>query len=303
MKKVLVTGANGWIGKNVLQPLLEKGYEVHATSTKVVDSSNQYQWHNVNLLHFQDIKEVMKQVKPTHLLHLAWEATPGQYWMSKDNYQWVQSSIELISHFVDHGGQRVVVAGTCAEYDWDYGYLTEETTPCSYKTPYAASKNALRLLVHSFSELVGLSYGWGRVFFLYGPNEHPRRLVPSVISSILHKEEILCTHGEQYRDFLHVKDVANAFVALLESDIQGTVNIASGQPVQVKELILKIAQKLGYHQPIQFGAIPYPENESTFMAANAERLRHIVGFSPKHTLDSGIEESIQWWKNNDSNPF
>ena len=135
-------------------------------------------------------------------------------------------------------------------------------------------------------------------FFLYGPEEHPTRLVSSVITPLLKNREALCTHGEQYRDFLHVQDVADAFVALLESNIQGRVNIASGHSIQVKELIDKIANKLGKPELVKLGAIPFSEQEPLFIGANTKLLREEVKWSPKFDLDTGIDQTISWWEKN-----
>lgn len=296
-KRVLVTGGNGWIGSFAIENLIEKGYEVHVVSRKKGNTENT-KWYTTDLFECNDIDYMMKTIKPTHLLHFAWEAVPGQCWKSTNNYLWVQSSLELIRSFALYGGQRVVMAGTCAEYDWNYGYLSEDVTPCSNKTPYSASKNAMRQLLSSFSETVGISSAWGRIFFVYGPREHPARLVSSVIGSLLKGKEALCTDGYQYRDFLHVADVGNAFVSLLESDIQGTVNIASGHSVQVRDIVLRISEKLGKTDLIRFGTIPFTENEPLFIGAATERLKKEVAWSPKYNLDSGLENTIAWWKQN-----
>ncbi|USK57220.1 NAD(P)-dependent oxidoreductase [Cytobacillus solani] len=299
MKRILVTGGSGFVGSHVLNLLADGGFEVHVISSRTGFSlDNQWQWHQVNLLDFQQVESLIKKIKPTYLLHLAWgEMAPGKVYKSKDNYLWVQISLALIQNFIQYGGQRLVMAGSLAEYDYSYGYLLEDITPSSYQTPYAASKNALRLLVQSLSEKTGLSSCWGRITFIYGPGEHPKRLIPSVIISLLKDEEALCTHGEQFRDYLHVYDAARALVLLLESDIQGTINIASGQSVQVKEIVLKIAQKLGKPHLVRLGAIPFPDSEPLFIQASTEYLTNKVRWKPDFDLDSGLEDSISWWKN------
>lgn len=295
MKRVLVTGGNGWIGSFAIKSLLEKGYEVHAITRKIKKEEN-IKWYTADLFNFHEIDYLIKSIKPTHLLHFAWEAVPGQYGESKNNFLWVQSSIELIRAFTSYGGHRIVMAGSCAEYDWNYGFLSEDITPCSYNTPYSTCKNTMHKLLMSFSETTGISSAWGRIFFLYGPGEHTSRLVSSVICSLLHGKEALCTNGYQYRDYLHVEDVANAFVSLLESGYQGTVNIASGHSVQVREIILKIAEKIGNADLIKFGAIPYSPKEPLFIGANTERMKKEVSWVPKYDLESGIENTITWWK-------
>lgn len=297
MKKVLVTGGNGWIGRFAVERLIERGYDVHIVSRKS-GSLPHTQWHTADLLHPQETDRLVAAIKPTHLLHFAWETEPGRCWTSLNNYAWVQASLALLRAFARHGGQRVVMAGSCAEYDWSYGQLSEYETPCSYATPYAATKNAMRQLLASFSVTAGISHAWGRLFFVYGPGDHTARLVSSVIHSLLMGHDAACTDGYHYRDYMHAADAGDAFAALLDSDVRGTVNIASGQSVQVRDLVLRIAAKLGGQELVRFGAIPFPVNEALFMEAVTERLITEVGWRPAFDLDSGLDDTIAWCRAN-----
>ncbi len=296
MKRVLLTGATGFIGRHAVAPLLAKGYEVHAVSLNNAGEAQGVQWHKANLLDGMAAAKLMAEITPTHLLHLAWYAEPGKFWRSLENYRWLEAGIALLRNFRKAGGGRVVMAGTCAEYDWDYGYCSESVTPCRPGTPYGACKHALQQVLHSYSRDSGLSSAWGRIFFLYGPSEHPARLVSSVITSLLRGEEARCTHGNQVRDFMHVEDVASAFVALLDSDVQGPVNIASGRPVTLREVVLAAADRLGAREQVKFGAIPAPENEPPLVAADVRRLAGEVGYSARYDLQAGIEQTVNWWK-------
>ncbi|MBF7149823.1 NAD-dependent epimerase/dehydratase family protein [Bacillus toyonensis] len=296
MKKILVTGGNGWIGKYVVTSLIQMGYEVHATYYSNKPSHISCNWHKINLLHNEEVKDLIYDIRPSHLIHLAWEAVPPQCYQSINNYYWLQSSISLIQHFSNSGGQRIVVAGTGAEYEWINGILSEDSMLLSYKTPYSLCKNTLRSWLQSYSEQTGLSMCWGRIFHLYGPYEMGNRLVSNIITSLLKNKEALCTHGKQSRDFLHVSDVADALVTLLNCNVTGTINIASGQSVQIKELASIIAKKIGKENLIKLGAIPFPKDEPLFVGVNVERLKNEVNWKPKYDLNTGIEESILWWK-------
>lgn len=141
-----------------------------------------------------------------------------------------------------------------------------------------------------------LSRAWGRIFFLYGPHEHPSRLVPSVINSLLRRKIAHCSHGKQIRDFLYVKDAARAFVDLLDSEITGPINIASGQPVFLKDFILEITKKLKKEKLIKFDKKPLQE-EPPLVVGDIRRLRDEVGFKLKYTLENGLDETIQYWRN------
>jgi nucleoside-diphosphate-sugar epimerase len=297
MKKVMVTGASGFIGRHALSTLIEHGFEVHAVASKALPNvSANWEWHRANLLDATQIKDLVKTVQPTHLLHFAWQAVPGKYWTSEENFLWVQTSLELLRQFREQGGQRVVMAGTCAEYDWNYGYCSESVTPRNPDSPYGICKHVMQEMLRAYSESSGLSSAWGRIFFLYGPYEHPNRLVPSVIRSLLSGEPARCSHGNQIRDFLYVQDVADAFVALLDSNVAGTVNIASGKPIAIKEVVYQIAEQIGRLDLIQLGVIPVAAKEPPLLVADIGRLSNQVGWLPKYSLNAGLEQTISWWK-------
>lgn len=297
MKRVLLTGATGFIGRHCIPLLASRGYDIHAISTREsLDSRSGISWHKVDLLASSQLQELVADVAPSHLLHFAWYVASGKYWASLENIHWVQSSLELLQAFIANGGERAVMAGTCAEYDWRYGYCSEKVTPLVPSTLYSACKHSLQIILDNVSKQTGLSSAWGRVFFLYGPYEHQNRLISSVIHSLLTGKQARCSHGNQIRDYLYVRDVADAFVALLESDVEGPVNIGSGRPVLLKDLVQMIADKLMNEEHINFGAVPVPLDEPPLVVADVQRLNKEVGWAPKYNLDQGLNETIIWWK-------
>ena len=152
------------------------------------------------------------------------------------------------------------------------------------------------MMLIRFAQDNQVSSAWGRVFFLYGPHERPERLIPTVICSLLRNEPALCTHGSQVRDFLHVQDAASAFVALLDSSVSGPVNVASGQAVRLKDMIDAIAAKTDQAQLVRLGAIPTPIDEAPFLVADVRRLRDDVGWQPHFDLTTGLDQTIDWWR-------
>ncbi len=293
----MITGASGFIGRHTLPLLKKKGYEVYAISSQrgsgSVDGVHWIQW---DLLGNGSINELLLQCRPTHLLHFAWEATPGKFWRSIDNLKWLKSSIDLIEAFALQGGQRAVFAGTCAEYDWSGVHFQENTTRCIPQNLYGSSKLALSLIVDPLAKQMGFSQAWGRIFYLYGPHESPQRFVSSVIGGLLQRKKIPCSHGGQIRDFLHVQDVADAFVALLDSTIEGTLNIASGVGVALREIISHITNQLGGEDLIEFGALAAPKNDPPVLVATTDRLKSELGWVPYFTLEEGLKDAISWWK-------
>ena len=277
-KRVLVTGGSGFIGRHMAPHLEELGYEVHAVGYPTVD-----------LLDDTSRRRLLEVLRPTHLVHLAWHVPPGKYLSAPENVRWVQASLGLLMEFAAVGGQRVVTAGTCAEYSWGEGdgVCREEETPLRPSSLYGVSKDALRRMQEALAQTLGFSQAWGRIFFPYGSGEPDGRLVPSVIRSILAGEPARCSHGRQVRDFIYVDDVARAFAAVLDSDLEGAVNIGTGEGVTIGEVAQAAASAAGRPDLLQLGALPAREGEPDRLVADAGRLASI-GFARKFSLEQGM---------------
>jgi nucleoside-diphosphate-sugar epimerase len=147
-----------------------------------------------------------------------------------------------------------------------------------------------------FAQDANISTAWGRLFFVYGPHELERRLVPSVVLALLQAKPALCSHARQIRDYLYVEDAAEAMVALFTSDVEGAVNIASGIPIRLSEIIWRIAAKVGAPELVQLGALETPPNEAPLVVADVRRLTEDVGWRPRYALDEGLDRTIRWWQ-------
>ncbi len=296
---VLVTGATGFIGKNVVSVLHDKGFYVHGVTSKEATTDAEVDcWHTVDLRDITKIAPLLSQVKPDYLVHLAWQVTPGAY-DGVENLEWVLSTVELMKRYYGLMGAqgRMVVAGSGFEYDPSCGYCIESESPINPDSYYGKCKNAARLLFEAYLNANQLSGAWGRIFNVYGPGEAPQRLVPSVILSLLNGERASCSSGVQYRDYMHVYDVAEALVMLLEArSINGPVNIASGIPITVADIVLMIGGALDASSNIGLGDIPSTDASKPFSVADVTRLTSEVGFSPKFALAEGINHTIDWWK-------
>jgi nucleoside-diphosphate-sugar epimerase len=297
LSRVLVTGATGFIGRQALAPLRERGFEVHAVARRP-GKDDDVTWHKADLLEPGEAERVVDAARPTHLLHFAWFASHGEYWTSLENVRWVEASLRLLRAFHERGGARAVFVGTCAEYDWDYGWCSEDVTPLRPRTLYGVSKNALRLVVDAFAGQTGLSAAWGRIFFLYGPHEHPARLVSSVSRALIAGEPAPATHDRHVRDFLHVADVADAFAALLASDVVGAVNVGSGEPRTVMSVLREIGDISQRPDLLQTGAVEAPPSDPLLLVADIRRLRNEVVWRPARTFEQGIAETVDWWRRN-----
>ena len=301
MKKVLITGASGFIARHTISFLRERNFQIHATieyDNTPEQGDRTITWHSVNLLDNDAVSGLMRKIKPTHLLHFAWYTSHGKFWNAEENLLWVGATLHLVQEFKKNGGRRIVGAGTCAEYDWRYGYCVENVTPLHPASLYGKCKNAIRNIICEYASLHNISFSWGRIFFLYGPFENPKRLIAYVISSLLRNQTAQCSHGNQIRDFLHVADVAHAFICLLDSHVEGPVNIASGQPHSLRSILDKIGEITGRGDLIVYGAIPGNPGEPSLIAGDAQRLKQELNWSPAYSLEDGLVNTIHWWKEN-----
>ena len=293
MKRILVTGAGGFVGRHVTPLLTAAGLDVHAVSSRDRSGAGDCTWHRADLLDPAEREALIRDTRPDSLLHLAWEATPPAYWRSPENLRWLTASLDLIRLFAEHGGSRIVGVGSCAEYDWTFGYCTERMTPLAPSSLYGTTKAACGSVFEAYARETGLSAAWARLFFLFGPFDSPVRLVPSLVRTLAAGAPARCTAGAHVRDFLHVSDAASALAALLQSDVSGPVNIASGAPVRVGDLARRIADRLGCPALLTVDEGP---RDGALVCANIGRLRDEVRFSPRLDTLTALDETIEWWR-------
>ena len=294
MNRVLVTGATGFIGRHALPPLVERGFDVHATARAARGRSGGVTWHEIDLLRDGAAASLVGSVHPTHLLHLAWYTEYGAYWSSPENLTWLARSLDLVRAFRDAGGRRAVIAGTCAEYDWS-GDVCSADAVLAPATLYGASKNALRQALEPYAAAAGLSLAWGRVYFPFGPGEHPRRVVPTAALGLVTGQRVRFTSGQQVRDFLYVEDVAGAFAALVAAAVEGTFDIGSGTGIALGDLLLRLERLAGSSGLVVLGARP-DHDEPARIVAETSRMEREIGWSPRVPLDEGLRHTLDWWR-------
>lgn len=280
MKRVVVTGASGFVGRHTLNPLLEDGYEVFALSRNSLEGFPGVSWIKGDLFNDEWRSQLLKTIQPTHLLHCAWYTEHGKFWRAPENLDWLAVSIQLIREFQDCGGQRVVVAGTCAEYDWNLGNQPlRESDLTNPSTLYGESKLALWRVLAKFAQETGLSYGWGRIFWVFGAGEPEQKLISSLVKALNSDQVFVCNSGELIRDFICVEDVGKALVKILSCDVQGAINVASGQPLKIGDMVHYLAQEMQKPKLVEIhSGVASPAS----ICADISILTNQVGYTPEN---------------------
>jgi nucleoside-diphosphate-sugar epimerase len=292
--KLLVTGASGFIGRHVLAELaLQNNF---ATVANARATSAHFAQHiafdPADLLEPGAPAALIARVRPTHLLHLAWEARPGRFWTTPDNLRWAAATLELFSSFAAHGGERAIFAGSVAEYDWTGAGVLYEAMQPSPATLYGIAKDSVRRLVCG-PVAASVTVAWGRVFWLYGDHEPSGRLVSDVISALVSGATVETSEGYQERDFIHVEDVAKAFVTALTSSHLGPFNIASGVATPVRRIVGLLADEAGRPDLVHFGARASPAEDPPRLVGDVTILRDRIGFSPTIGLQEGLSRTFR----------
>jgi nucleoside-diphosphate-sugar epimerase len=289
--KVLLTGASGFIGRSVFKLLMRQGIDTVIIGRNQRNRPLDGHYINLDLLGSVNFDDLAKVSGATHLIHLAWYTEYGAYWASPFNLRWIDATVRLVEAFCHAGGQQVIIAGTCAEYDWSYGYCSEISTPLNPVTLYGIAKDTTRRLVTAICAETQTRCAWGRIFSPYGQGEDRRRLIPALIDVFDGKREPFGVNSTAFRDFLHVEDVANGFLTLLQNNANGSFNICSAQPVQIAEIVKLLAQSR-HADPAQVLQLNSERPEEPYLLLGDNKKLTALGWSPRHYLREIIGKEV-----------
>lgn len=296
VSRVLVTGGTGLVGRQVVRALAALDVDVHACSRSRGDDAPGTTWHRVDLLDAEARTALLDRVSPTAVVHTAWHTDPADYRDSPCNIDWALASTELLRDAGRRGARRFVGVGTCFEYDLTAGWCQEHATAAAPTTLYGRVKAATGRLLGEAATVEGVSFAWGRIFYTFGPGEDPRRVVPYVVRQVLAGEVAACSPGEVLRDFLPAPQIGSALAALVRSDVEGSVNLCSGRPRLLADVLRTAAELAGDGDLLDLGARQPPPDEPPLVAGDARRLTHEVGWHPTASLEHDLAQTVDWWR-------
>jgi len=293
-RSVLVTGAAGFVGRHTLAPLARLGFSIHAIGRRRPDVAV-HSFHAADLADRARVREVLRAVRPTHLLHCAWYVVPDHFWSAEENRDWVTITADLAQAALEAGLTRFVGVGSCAEYDWsDGGALPRrESDPLGADTLYGESKlTTFRNLQNLFASSE-VAFAWARLFHLFGAGQPDGRLVPALAQALLAGREAAMGPGQYERDFMDVADAGEDLAALVASGLRGAVNVASGTSVTVDEVGTAIGLLTGRPDLLRRDARAPRHGDPPVMRADVTRLREGTALRARRPFMESLARCVE----------
>lgn len=282
--RIVLTGAAGFIGSHVARQLVERGHEVAAlvrpgTSLARLESLAPRLGLVRGSMEDQDVvRSMLRALQPQVIVHTAWYVHPRDYLHSEHNLESLAATLGLMRQAVAAGCGRFVGVGTCLEYA-DLPRARREDDPTDPVSLYASCKHAAHMVLRALTQGSAMRWAWARLFHLYGPGEHPERIVPTVTAALHAGRPIDLSPGTQVRDALRVEDVASALVCLAESDAAGVFNVCSGEPRSLRQMLESVGALSERAELLRFGARAAAAGEPAYLVGSPERLK-ALGWSP-----------------------
>ena len=288
--KILLTGATGFIGSAFARIALARGHEVAGLilPTEKVPASL------AEAPHFTAIRGSLQNLpwneiaayQPKTCVHAAWITTPGVYLESPENYKFLEHSVEFLRNVRERGTKHIVALGTCIEYRITDAALSETHTPIDPTTVYSRCKNELRLKLEEEATHDSFRLCWARVFYPYGPGEHPSRLCSSILARLTQGEKVVLKTPQSTKDYIFIEDLAEALLTVTEKRFEGTINLGTGVGVSVREIARTLSAMLGREHLVD-EAQETAVDPLGYVVADASRIRGL-GWKPAHTLEQGL---------------
>jgi len=293
-RKILVTGAGGFIGVHLCRTLLGCGAEVHGISRRAqVEGRDHTCWWRGDLADTSGIRKLVATIKPDIIFHLASHVTGSRdlrlVWPTFEGN--LVSTVNLLTIASEIGCHRIVLTGSLDEPESDGG----ETVPCS---PYAAAKGASSSYARMFHALYQTPVVMTRLSMIYGPGQKDvSKLIPYVTLSLLSKQPPKLGSGQRQTDWLYVEDVVDGLIAAAQApNIEGrTIDFGSGALVSIRTIVQELADRIDARIELLWGTVPDRPMEQT-RAANIAKTYDITGWKPKTSLAMGLERTVDWYR-------
>jgi len=301
MSNMLVIGGTGFIGSCVTEEAVKRGFAVTSISKNIVGKDQQkhlVKYIAVDIGNKNELALKLKENKFQYVINVSGYVDHAGYFVGgKDVVDTHLFGVINLLDFLDKSEiVKFVQIGSSDEYGDNDSPQNEAQRELPI-SPYSFAKTAVTHFLQMLYRTIGLPTVVIRPFLIYGPGQNSGRFIPHVIKGCISKKDFPVSKGDQIRDFCYITDFVDAvFLTLDNKRANGKVlNIASGKPVMIKDVVSKIAFYVGYGKPI-FGGVNYRNNENMNLHADISQARDILGWEPKVNLDNGLKNTVNWFK-------
>jgi len=306
-KRVLLTGATGFIGSHLARRLLQEGAEIHVLVRKESNRSrirdilsNLLLWKG-DINDYESIRLCIRNTKPNIIFHLASmrnvERDPSLINSMIETH--IKGTLNLVKAVIDEKIPIECFINTGSSEEYGDGsapfHESQREMPVS---PYSASKVAATYFCEMMHRAMGLPVITIRPFLTYGPYQDIDMFIPSLIHHCLARKDFQMTEGDQTREFNYVDDVIDAYLltAVRENAIGQTINIGNGIEYRIRDVAEHVVKMMGSPIRLLIGVLPKRPGETPHHFCNNEKAKRLLGWSPKVSLDDGLKKTIDWYR-------
>ena len=292
---ILITGMNGFIGKNLWEHLNNDDFKIMAVikkKNKDLPKNFKIIKRNIENLKRSDI-DVIKKFKPEVVLNFAWQGIPNF------SFQNCITNLEMHINFINKlieipTIKKIIMTGSCWEYIENTGRCKESSqgTPKSY---FVWSKNSIHDYYKIISKIHNIKLVWFRIFFVYGKYQRKNSLIPSIINSLKHSKKPKILNPSNKNDFIHIDDVCRAIIdEKKKKNIYGVFNIGSGYAISVEKIYNKILFRLNLKKKL-FQLSKKDNKKSSANFADLNKVSSKLKWYPKTNIDKGLENMVNFY--------
>ncbi len=304
--KVFLTGGTGFVGANLVRALLKEGYDVHLA---VRDTSKLWRieqilshitLHKCKLEDVNDLRQVLKKIKPTGIIHLAaYGGSPNQKSKVETISTNLTSFINLIETVHEIGFEWFINTGSSSEYGIKDSPMKESDFPNPINL-YGVTKLASTLYAQAYAKKFGLPVVTLRLFSPFGFYEDSSRLIPYLIESMLKKAPIKLSCPSNVRDFIFIEDVIVAYLKVIQHiskfESGDVLNVGSGKQHTILQCFEILKRITGYSMEPQWNSTePRDSDLAKIWEADISKINSIIGFAPVYSFEQGLSKTVQWF--------
>ncbi len=300
-KKVIITGGTGAPGQALVRKLIKENVQITLITRENSGRAKYLPKSDLIDIVYTDLNEIdkleLKSKDYDVIFHLGWSYTDpvkriDPYYQIKN----IDMTLKTVEFAAKHGCKKFVGCGSQAEFGRKSCRLNSSVI-CNPEIAYGAAKLAASHLSRVACEKYGIDYNWVRVLSVFGPVDNPYNVISSTILGILRNEPIKLTKGEQIWDLLYTEDLADAFWAVANKGISGkTYIVGCGEELSLREQLKVFVDELCPTYEIEWGGIPYSNNQIMYLCADNSEITEDTGWEPHTRMKEAAKKTVGFWK-------